>query len=182
MNLSKLFERRSTQRAAQGVSPSGDYTQDAVALAVLNASGQALRGVPAAIEICASTWQLGMATAEIEPVNARTRALTPSVLGYIGRYVLKYGEALFEIGIGQGGISLRPAQHWRVEGGVDPSTWEYELTFQGPNRYEIRTLSPGRVLHVMYAQNHSAPYRGVGPLNEAGLTQELVVQRFCIDG
>ena len=177
MNLKGLFEKRfSFGSGGQGISPSGDYTKDAVALAVLNASGQALRGVPSAIEICSGTWGRGLATAEISPRNAKTAALTPSTLGFIGRYLLKYGEVVFELGIRQGQITLTPAQSWRVEGGVDPESWTYELTMQGPSRYAIRTVPRGRVLHLTYATAHNAPWRGVGPLNEAGISQELVIE------
>ena len=58
----------------------------------------------------------------------------------------------------------------------NPAGWLYELTFQGPSRYEIRTVPAGRVLHLMYATAHDAPWRGVGPLAEAGLTQSLAIE------
>ena len=166
----KFWENRNS-------SPSGDYTKDVVALAILNASGQALRGVPAAIEICAGVWQRGMATASISPLNARTAALTPSTLGHIGRYLLRYGQVVFEIGVDPvlGQLTLRPAQSWEVYGGADPSTWEYELSFQGPSQYETRRVPAPRVLNLRYAQAHNAPWRGVGPLTEAGLTQGMVI-------
>ena len=178
MNLKGLWENRSFfgSSRGQGISPSGDYTKDAVALAVLNASGQSLRGVPAAVEICAGTWGRGMATAELSVRNSRTAVLTPSTLAYIGRYLLKFGEVVFELGIRRGQLTLTPAQFWRVDGGADPESWTYELTMQGPNRYEVRTVPAGRVLHLTYATNHSAPWRGVGPLNEAGISQELIIE------
>ena len=109
-------------------------------------------------------------------MNGRTAALTPSTLGYIGRYLLRYGEVLFEVGVGQRGITLTPAQSWHVDGGVDPSSWEYTATFQGPSKSVVRTLPAGRVLHLQYARSHHAPWLGVGPLSSAGLSQELVAQ------
>ena len=77
-----------------------------------------------AIEICAGVWQRGMATAEVSPMNGRTAALTPMLLGHVGRYLLKYGEVVFEVGVGRRGLTLTPAQSWHVDGGVDPSSWE----------------------------------------------------------
>ena len=178
MNLKGFLEKRFAfgSSGGQGISPSGDYTKDAVALAVLNASGQSLRGVPAAVEIAAGTWARGLAAATVTPQNSRTAVLTPSTLAYIGRYLLKYGEVVFEIGIRRGQLTVTPAQFWRVDGGADPESWSYELTLQGPNRYEVRTVPAGRVLHLTYATNHSAPWRGIGPLSEAGITQALMIE------
>ena len=169
MRFPKFWEHRNA-------APSGSYTTDVLNFLSANVSGQALRGTAAAIEICAGVWQRGMATAEVTPMNGRTAALTPSVLGHIGRYLLRYGEVLFEIGVGLRGITLTPAQHWTVTGGIDPDSWMYECTFQSPSTSVTRTLPAGRVLHLMYAQSHSQPWVGIGPLSSAGLTQELVGQ------
>ena len=109
-------------------------------------------------------------------MNGRTAALTPSVLGRIGRYLLLRGEVVFEVGVGPRGLMLTPASHWTVTGAPDPSTWMYEATFQGPSTSVVRTLPRSRVLHLQYAQSHHAPWLGVGPLSSAGLTQELVGQ------
>ena len=65
-------------------------------------------------------WQRGMATAEVSPQNSRTASLTPSLLGYVGRYLLLRGEVLFEVGVRDGQITLTTAQSWTVQGGVDP--------------------------------------------------------------
>ena len=157
--------------------PSGSYTTDVLNFLSASASGQALRGVPAAIEVCAGVWQRGMATAEVTPMNGRTAALTPMLLGHVGRYLLLRGEVLFEVGVGWRGITLTPAQSWTVTGGFDPASWMYEATFQGPSTSVVRTLPAGRVLHLQYARSHHAPWLGVsGPLSSAGLTQELVAQ------
>ena len=166
----KFWEHRSS------IEPSGSYTTDVLNFLSANASGQALRGTAAAVEVAAGVWQRGLATAEVSPQNSRTAALTPSVLGHIGRYLLRYGEVLFEIGVGPRGIMLTPAQHWTVTGGIDPDSWVYEATFQGPSTSVVRTLPASRVLHLMYAQSHHAPWLGVGPLSSAGVTQELVGQ------
>ena len=165
----KFWEHRNAE-------PSGSYTTDVLNFLSASASGQALRGVPAAIEVCAGVWQRGMATAEVSPMNGRTAALTPMLLGHVGRYLLLRGEVLFEVGVGQRGITLTPAQSWTVAGGIDPATWTYDATFQGPSTSVVRTLPAGRVLHLQYARSHHAPWLGVGPLSSAGLTQELVAK------
>ena len=126
-----LGEREKGQRATPNPAPSqpsGSYTGDVLAFISSSVSGQALRGVPAAIEICAGVWQRGMSTAEVQPQNGRTAPLTPTLLGHIGRYLLKYGEVLFQIGTRGGEITLTPAQSWTVTGGIDPASWMYEAT------------------------------------------------------
>ena len=145
-----LGEREKGQRATppdagNGSQPSGSYTTDVLNFLSATASGHALRGTAAAIEICAGVWQRGMATAEVSPQNGRTSALTPTLLGYIGRYLLIRGECLFEVGVGQRGITLTPAQSWTVQGGIDRTSWMYEATFQGPSTSVVRTLPAGRV-------------------------------------
>ena len=174
-----LDDREKGQRATPNPAPNqptGSYTTDVLNYLSSSVSGQSLRGTAAAVEICEGVWQRGMATAEISPKNSRTAALTPSLLGYIGRYLLRYGEALFEVGVGLRGLTLTPAQSWTVQGGVDPTSWQYEATFAGPSASVTRTLSASRVLHLMYSQSHHAPWLGIGPLSSAGLTQELVGQ------
>ena len=125
MRFPKFWEHRNA-------APSGSYTTDVLNFLSANVSGQALRGTAAAIEICAGVWQRGMATAEVTPMNGRTAALTPSVLGHIGRYLLRYGEVLFEIGVGLRGITLTPAQHWTVTGGIDPDSWMVRVHLSVP--------------------------------------------------
>ena len=173
-----LGEREKGRRATPNPAPggSGDYTTDVLNFLSATASGHALRGTAAAIEICAGVWQRGMATAEVSPQNGRTSALTPTLLGYIGRYLLIRGECLFEVGVGQRGITLTPAQSWTVQGGIDRTSWMYEATFQGPSTSVVRTLPAGRVIHLMYSSPHHAPWQGISPLSSAGLTQELISQ------
>ena len=169
-------QRATPNPAPNATQPSGSYTTDILNFISSNASGQALRGTAAAIEICAGVWGRGMATAEVSPRNGRTAALTPSTLGYIGRALLLRGEIVFEIGIQREEITLTPAQSWTVTGGIDPASWMYEATFAGPSASVTRTLPASRVVHLMYSVSPSAPWVGVGPMANAGLTQELVGQ------
>ena len=173
-----LADREKGQRATPSPAsqPSGSYTNDVLNFLSSAVSGQALRGTAAAVEICAGVWQRGMATAEVSPRNGRTAALTASLLGYVGRALLLRGEVLFEIGTRGGEITLTPAQSWTVTGGIDPASWMYEATFQGPSTSVVRTLPASRVVHLMYSVSPSAPWLGVGPLGAAGLTQTLIAQ------
>ena len=113
-----LDNREKGQRATPNPAPNqptGSYTNDVLNYISSSVSGQSLRGTAAAVEICEGVWaKRGMATATVSPMNRRTSALTPSLLGYIGRYLLRYGEVLFEVGVGLRGLTLTPAQHWTV--------------------------------------------------------------------
>ena len=84
----------------------------------------------------------------------------------------------FEVGVGQRGqITLTPAQSWTVAGGIDPASWMYEATFQGPSTSVVRTLPAGRVLHLMYS--HVTPCalgRRRAVVRGRTVTQELVGQ------
>ena len=80
-------QRATPNPAPNGSQPTGSYTTDVLNFLSSNASGQSLRGVPAAVEIAAGTWARGLATATVTPQNSRTAALTPSTLGYIGRAI-----------------------------------------------------------------------------------------------
>ena len=83
-----LGERENRQRATPNPAPNlptGSYTTDVLNYLSSSVSGQSLRGTAAAIEVCAGVWQRGMSTATVSPMNGRTAALTPSLLGYIGQ-------------------------------------------------------------------------------------------------
>ena len=154
--------------------PSGSYTTDVLNYISSSVSGQALRGTAAAIEICAGVWQRGMSSAEVTPMNARTAALTPTLLGHIGRNLCLYGEVVASIDVRRGQVTLTPAQSWVVSGGLDRDSWVYECTFQTPSGSVVRSLPSSRVLHIMYAQSSAQPWCGVSPLGQAGLTQSML--------
>ena len=158
----------------QAVTPSGDYTKDLVALLLSNAGGASLRGVPAAIEICAGFWGRAFATARVTPTNARTAGLNAVTLAAIGRRLLMRGQFVAELQVRAGVVHLVEAQQWDVTGGSSPESWLWELTFDGPSRQDRRTLGASRVLNLVYATDPNRPWSGTGPINAAGITQGLL--------
>ena len=124
--------------------------------------------------MCAGVWERGLAAARVSPATNRTAALTPALLGYIGRYLLRHGQVVFEIRIVRGGVVLAPASTWQVFGGPDPATWEWELDFQGPSYRHRKRLAAPRVLNLTYAVDSGAPWQGVSPLNAGGVTNSLL--------
>lgn len=106
-------------------------------------------------------------------MNNRTMALTPEVMGSIGRELIRQGEALFYIEIIDGQIALTPAASHEVRGEARPEAWVYRLDLFGPSRTRsIRVPHPG-VVHCMYAREPGRPYRGVSPMDYARHTGKL---------
>ena len=133
----------------------------AIAAAVGTASDpQAL----AAAEIASGLWSRAFASARVEPMTRATSALTPQCLALIARELVRAGEFAAEIRVRRGRVALEPASWWDVRGGVDESTWIYELTSSGPDATATRTVPGDRVVHCRYAVSPSAPWRGLSPL------------------
>lgn len=128
----------------------------------------------AALESCAGLYGRAFAAAEVAPANARTRALTPSTLAWIGRELIREGAAVGEILVGSEGVSLRRCAHWDVHSGsVDPETWRIRVSAYGPSATKTRTLPWAGVVHPMYGIHPDRPWLGVSPLGFARATGAL---------
>ena len=68
------------------------------------------------VEACAGLWGRSFASATVTPVNLATAALTPAVLESIGRRLLVFGEAVFEIMVEDGTVMLVEASSWGNRG------------------------------------------------------------------
>ena len=114
------------------------------------------------------------AASEVSGPDSLTRALTPSIMEMIGRSLIRTGELVLLIDTSGGSLRLVPAQTHDVEGGPDPSTWEYRLTLGGPSRSEVHEFVPSAgVLHFRYAADPSTPFRGNSPIAVAHLAGRL---------
>ena len=134
------------------------------------AAGSVPSGLTAFREIAAGLWGRTLASATITPDTPATRALTPAVLESIGRSLLDPGEAVYEIVVADGAVTLRPASAFVVTGTLD---WTYEITLAGPTGHVERTLPADAVIHPRYGATTSEPWRGVGPLSAAKLSTIL---------
>ena len=78
----------------------------------------------AVVEACAGLVSRCFSSARPSPP---VEALTPSVLGLIGRRLVLRGECLFEISTTTGIVRLNIAQGHEIYGNADPMNWRYRL-------------------------------------------------------
>ena len=146
---------------------------DAIVSAIMQSAGRSadeLGGSTGVAEACASLWGRAFASATVSPANMATAALTPTVLELIGRQLHSNGEVVFDIVVGNGGVSLQSAASWTVSG---IGSWDYELNIPQPSGNLTRFRPADAVLHLRYAAAPGEPWIGVGPLQRASTTDRL---------
>ena len=131
-------------------------------------------------EACAGLWGRSFASATVTPSNMATAALTPAVLEAIGRRLLLFGEAVYEITVEDGGVRLVEASSWEIE---ERAQWLYRSEFSTPEGTYTRALSADRVLHPRIGASSKRPWQGQSPIPsstaklaavlETKLTQEV---------
>ncbi len=138
------------------------------------ASGGGLPAVAeqlAAVETAAGLWARAFASATVTP---DIPALTPTVLGSIGRQLAVQGEGVYMLDTGiDGALVLRPCVSWEIHGGPNPELWTYQVDMAGPSRTDRRVIPADRLIHPKYAVRPGAPWRGVSPLGIASETRKL---------
>ena len=152
------------------------YTDTLISQLVSRASGKSLAipSATAALEACSGTVGRAFAASEVAGPDSLIQALTPSIMEMIGRSLIRVGELVLLIDTQGGRLRLLPAESHDVEGGPDPSTWEYRLTLGGPSRTITHDFVPSQqVLHFRYACDPSTPWRGNSPMDVATLAGKL---------
>ena len=129
----------------------------------------------AALEIAAGVWALALAAARVSPATgAAALAVSPAALQMAGRQAIRSGGAIFVIDVtAAGAVRLLPAWSWDVPGDPDPASWWYRCTMAGPTGSHTRTVPAAGVMHLRYASDPSAPWRGVSPMALARATGQL---------
>ena len=117
--------------------------------------------IPAAAEVCASLWARAFESAVVTPDTPQTRALTPEVLGQMGRELCLNGEAVFKIDVDGGRVSLIPANTWDISGSAD---WTYKLSIAQPSATVTETVDGVGVVHIRDGSSVSEPWKGRGLL------------------
>ena len=154
-----------------------DAYQDALVRQLLEEADTAVdvsTGATAALEACAGLVSRAFMAAEVEASDTIRNALTPELLGMIGRALIRRGESVFDIDTTRGNIDLAPVNEYDITGGARPWDWVYSLTIAGPSDIETRNdVSEASVIHCRYAVEPSKPWRGLGPLDVANIAGKL---------
>ena len=126
----------------------------------------------AAVEACAGLWARAFASAE---VASEANGVTPEVLARIARSLIVQGESLHVLTVRGDGLALLPAGTFDVLGqSPDPATWRYRASLYGPDGTTTVTRPAAAIVHCRYSDDPSRPWRGVSPLERAGLDSDLL--------
>ena len=138
---------------------SDSLTDAVLAGLVANATGTTTARVSAlaAVEACAGLWGRSFASAAVTPSSMAARALTPDILERIARSLLLRGEAVFEIRVEDGELSLIQAVTWDVSG---RDNWLYRADFATPSTTYSRTIPAQQVLHPRIGATAARPWKG----------------------
>ena len=151
------------------------YTDALVSILVSRATGDSAQiSATWSAEVSAILYSRAFAAARISPKNDLTAAITPAVMGQIGRDLVRRGESLHLIDMDSGRLELRPAGSWDVRGGPRESDWAYRMDLCGPSVQQSRLAPSAEVVHARYQTDPSSPWRGVSPLAGASLTADLL--------
>ena len=142
------------------------YTDAIVEALLKEATGSTTASVSSlgVTEACAGLWGRSFASATVTPVNMATAALTPTVLETIGRRLLLFGEAVYEITVEDGAVRLVEASSWEIE---ERAQWLYRADFATPEGTYTRALTADSVLHPRIGATSKRPWQGQSPLPSA---------------
>ena len=129
----------------------------------------------AALEVAAGLWRRAFSSAIVEPVNRRTKSISPQFLGWVAEGLIREGEALALIEADSNGIHLQPAADFdAVQGGIRESQWRYRVSTFGPARTKTITSVPSAgVVHFRWSLDARSPEHGLAPWQRASTTSGL---------
>lgn len=162
--------RRLFQKSEQRNQPYSDALVSAIQAAAAGSVSDIRQS--AALEIAASTISKSFASLQVEPMNMRTECLTPSVLGLIGRELIRKGESLFLIDT-MDGLRLIPVASFDVRGEYRETTWMYRVDVFGPSSNTTKLIMGDGVVHCRYSCDIARPWLGVSPLGWSRQTADI---------
>ena len=121
----------------------------------------------------ASLWERTCSALAIEDGGEFAAALTPHLLGIVGRSLAVYGNAVFAIVTQGGKIALIPASGYDIVGGPNPTTWRYRLDLMGSTLSDVIRTDAGSVLHFRVGADGTSPWHGTAPLRRSASTMIL---------
>ena len=153
---------------------STSYTDAVVASILSRATGGAQGDVLSTGAVEAASALVGRAFASAT-LNPAMPAVTPAILGIIGREIIRRGECVFAIDVDrETGLRLTPASSWDISGGPEPESWSYRVDLAAPGGTVSRVVLGAGVVHVRPYVEPSAPWRGLSPIASASLTARLL--------
>ena len=153
----------------------GDFSDAVVRLIEAQAAGTAAdASSTAAVEAAAGALSRAFASAEIVGEPWVREAVTPGVLGQIGRDLIRNGDSMHAIRMGADGmVQLIPCSSWHFEGSHDPASWTVRATAFGPSTSTTWNLPASSVIFCRWGGTAGQPYVGTGPLSWAHTTARL---------
>ena len=131
----------------------------------------------AAVEFASGLVGRALAVADVQPELAGN-LLTPSPLnGHRAAAGIERKLCCFSIEIERGRFRLRTARQWQIiRGGVDESSWIYEIEVAAPSGALTKRQKSVGVLHIRINTDSREPWLGTSPLLSAGISAELLAR------
>ena len=83
----------------------------------------------AAVQAAVGLYETAFSSALVEPLDQRTAAITPAILGIVGRELALRGNAIFRTDMQVGrDLELLPAVSFVVRGSSHPRDWRYSVS------------------------------------------------------
>ena len=129
-----------------------------------------------ALEACAGLWARGLAASDLSGIAGEV--IDADQRNYIGRQLVRRGEAVYAIAIRDGMPRIYPATTTEVySASPDPMDWWYGLNLATPSgSRDTKFLPASSVLHFRYATLPTQPWVGIAPLDLANRTGKLAAQ------
>ena len=152
----------------------GGYTDIIGRLIEAQASGAtANASATAAVEAASGALSRALTVAQVDGPDWVSEAVTPRVLGQIGRDLIRVGESLHVIRYMSGRVRLIPASTWYWEGDADPASWLCTATAYGPSGSSTWRVPQESVIFMSWGSPTARPYHGIGPTGWASETSRL---------
>ena len=153
----------------------GDFSDAVVRLLEAQAAGTAAdASSTAAVEAASGALQRSFQSAEVVGEPWVQETVSPTVLGQIGRDLVRNGDSMHVIRVGgDGAVRLIPASSWHWEGSHDPDAWTVRVTAYGPSTSTTWHLPASAVVFVRWGSTPGQPYVGTGPTSWAHTTARL---------
>lgn len=165
-----IFKSWRERRAAQ---PSHNPTLlPTIAAYSATRAGNGVAAVETAIGLISRGLAMGLW--EGDPTN-RAPSL-PALSTCLPRALILTGEFIGLIEVRDGEVKIVPTHSPTITGGYHEDTWNYEITLTAPSETTTMRVPSSRVVHVKWGTSPEQPWRGVSPLQGAGLTTEMLAR------